>query len=277
MLVEEIDVPLVRNSRGEDLIEIRRDGLLRYVRLRNVPGGPEQVEPFYRYAMTAPFHEVADDLLTSERDGGLSSIDHPESFDLESGASYADEHAGYRSLRFDYFQLERIDPSKPRKGRIAIHYCPPHPDDEDEVMPAELAIQFDIEYPSVALFLSRKHPEGWLTRFYDELEDAGDSLFAAIAFSRFIRDESWQIGLPRRVDRGMSRSPGSAFLDDMVKDSLIYMLRDRHGSKSSDMMLSWVHGIQENTITIKEILDRFEFSELSEKMRRKVLEDDLGM
>lgn len=277
MFVEEIDIPLIKNSRGEDLIEIRRDGLLRYVRLRHIPGGPENVEAFYRYAMTAPFHEIADDLLTPERDGGLSSIDHPESFDLECGASYADKHAGYRSLRFDYFQLERIDPSKPRKGRIAIHYCPPDPEDEEHSTSPELAIQFDIEYPSVALFLSRKHPERWLTSFYDELEEAGDSLFAIIAFQRFIRDESWQMGLPRRVDRGMSRSPGSAFLDAVAKDPIIYTLRDRIGSLASESILSWAHGIQENTTTAGEILKKFEFSELSERMRRYLLEDDLGI
>lgn len=276
MVVEEIDIPIIKNSRGEDLVEIKRDGLLRYVRLRHIPGGPENIEAFYRYAMTKPFHVIADDLLTSEKDGGLSSIDHPESFDLESGASYADEHAGYRSLRFDYFQLERIDPTKPRRGRIAIHYCPPSNEDEHSSSP-ELAIQFDIDYPSVALFLSRRHPEKWLTAFYDELEEAGDSLFASIAFQRFIRDESWQIGLPRRIDRGMSKSPGSAFLDAVVKDQLIYLLRDRFGLGASEMVLGWAHGIQENTTTVGEILSSFDLTELSEKMRRYLLEDDLGI
>lgn len=277
MVVEEIEVPVIQNSRGESLVEISRDGLTRYVRMENIPGGLLGAESFYRNAMSVPFHEIADDLLTSEKDGGLSSIDDPESYDLESGAGYADKNAGYRSLRFDYFQLERIDPSQPRRGRIAIHYCPPGEDEDDDVLPAELAIQFDIDYPSVALFLSRRHPEAWLTEFYSELEDAGDSLFAAIAFSRFVRDESWQIGLPRRIDRGMSNSPGSHFLDQIVKDPIIYMIRDQYGSQASNIILSWAHGIQENTITVSDALSSFEISHLTNQMKRLILDSDMGL
>lgn len=268
---------LATSKHGEVFLKIARDGLVRYVRISSIPDGWAGVAAFYKYAMLVPFHEIADDLLTSSVDGGFSSVDDPDSFHLESGADYKDIHAGYRSLRFDYFQIEQIDPTIPRKGRIAIHYCPPTDDDSDEVAEAELAIQFEIEYPSVARFLSNRHPEKWLSEFYDELEAAGDSFFAAMVFARYARDDTWKIGLPRRVSCGMSKSDGTAFINALARDPIMYLMRDRFGNGASKLMLEWAHGIQEKALNVSDVLSHFDMTEISSDMKRLLAHDDFGV
>lgn len=240
------------NSRDEKFALISREGVDLYVREENIPGGASCAAAFVERMLSLELHEMLDDLLTSRHDGGYSATSEPDSF-LDEFFLSGKEKYGSR-LRFDYYQIERLEDGDPRQGTLAINFSKRWRKESRE-SPAELSIAIDLRYPSVALYMPRAYPSPWLMDFFRELEDCDDSFDALqVAFKYSQMDGTrWQVGLPKRdyEEISMTSCMGTRFLQNCFTESHMgYFQKLRESEEAGQEVEQFSWGNQSNPVLI---------------------------
>ncbi|WP_157806855.1 hypothetical protein [Pseudomonas sp. S10E 269] len=240
------------NNRDEQFVLVSRDGVELYVREDDIPGGVDCAQAFVDGLMQLELHEMLDDLLTSRHDGGYSATSEPESF-LDEFFLSGKEKYGSR-LRFDYFEIERLQDGDPRQGTLAINFSRRWLKGSRET-PAELSIAIELRYPSVALYMPRAYPSPWLMEFFRELEacdDSFDAIQVAFNYSE-TEDTVWRVGLPKRdyEEISMTSCMGTLFLQNCFTEShLNYFKKIRKADEVGQEVEKFSWGNQLNPVSI---------------------------
>lgn len=240
------------NSRDEKFALISRDGVDLYVRVENIPGGAAGAEAFVTRMLALELHEMLDDLLTSRHDGGYSATSEPESF-LDEFFLSGKEKYGSR-LRFDYYQIERLETGDPRHGTLAINFSRKWRKDSREA-PAELSIAINLLYPSVALYMPKAYPSPWLMSFFRDLEACDDSFDAIQVAYRYSDTEgtTWQVGLPKRdfEEISMTNCMGTQFLQNCFSEATMgYFSKLKAAEETGQEAPRFSWGNQSNPVSV---------------------------
>lgn len=231
---------------------VSRDGVDLFVREDDIPGGIDCAQAFVDGLKKLKLHEMLDDLLTSRHDGGYSATSEPESF-LDEFFLSGKEKYGSR-LRFDYFEIERLEDGDPRHGTLSINFSRRWSKDSRE-SPAELSIAVELRYPSVALYMPKAYPSPWLMDFFRDLEACDDSFDALLVAFQYAdtKQTQWSVGLPKRdyEEIAMTSCMGTRFLQDcFTQTHLEYFKKIRHADEVGQEVREFSWGNQLNPVTI---------------------------
>lgn len=196
-----------------------------YIHESVIPGGIAQAPNLHQQLVVIPQYELLEKLLTPADMGGLQAQINPG----EDLGFICDNQGLFQTFSFDEettitrkFPLSSNNPH----GVIRINI---YTDTPDGMYERTISIEFGIDYPLVAQFMSKAHPQSWVYEFFEELDGKTDALEIAYIYRKYKRDNdpSWMIGLPV-FSGGVQRSDKSDFIHRVVECEALPLISSGH-------------------------------------------------
>lgn len=245
MIVEEIFAEVHTDGSGRYL-KVSVGETPFYIHEDAIPSGIAGADTLFKKLSAMPRHEILEQMLTPADMGGLQAQINPG----EDLGFIIDNEGLFQSFSFDEeVSVLRLVPqtkSTPH-GVVKINIYADTPDGMQERV---IAIEFGIDFPLVAQFMSRAHPQPWVYEFLSELDEKTDALEITHIYRKYKRDgdRSWYIGLPV-FKGGFSRPPADDFINMVVECQALPLIT------SGSQLLRLAHECQENRLLFSDWMD----------------------
>lgn len=266
MIVEELFAEVHVDQTG-NYLKVNVDSTTFYIHEDVIPGGIAGADLMFNRLSVMPRHELLERMLTPADIGGLQAQINPG----EDLGFIADNQGLFQSFSFDEeTAILRVVPSNALTphGIIKINIYADTPDGMQE---RAISIEFGVDYPLVAQFMSKAHPEAWVYEFFNELDGLTDALEVAHVYRKYKRedDASWVIGLPS-FKGGLLRSDKSDFIHRVIQCEALPLISSGHE------LITMAHQCQHGERSVEEWLEENKLLISGEGMEKRFIYD-LGL